>query len=169
MTESISDIALRLAREQLAAERADAPEVLIPVQTEPPRADLSPEGTRDESRVGKHSLSGEQTTSPDPPGPPLRRGGEDVRPASAFQSDDALHSARLPAADAGDRAVHQLVETVGEHGRRLEEVLSELERSLTTLFNTQLDAFRQLRDHAREQERRWVEQTTNRRTAYAPP
>jgi hypothetical protein len=64
-----------------------------------------------------------------------------------------------------DSPTHRFQETIAEQSGRLEEVLSDLEQSLVSLFTTQIDALARLGEQARDQERRWVEQTANRRAA----
>jgi len=81
-----------------------------------------------------------------PPDPPLRRGGS---------KDDS--------GDAYDSGMQRLVNTLAEQGGQLEDVLSDLETSLTSLFTTQFESLSRLCEQARQQERRWVEQSANRR------
>ncbi len=64
-----------------------------------------------------------------------------------------------------DSPTQQFAETIADQGGRLEQVLSDLEHSLVSLFTAQIDALGRLAEQARDQERRWVEQTANRRAA----
>jgi hypothetical protein len=92
-----------------------------------------------------------------PPCPPLRRGGGD-RATRADQSDAGAHSQVLDA----------IIERIGDHGRRLDDALGELERSLAGLFASQTETLNHLRDRVLEHDRRWLEQSANRRAAFAP-
>src|SRR5262249_46819551 len=90
-------------------------------------------------------LSGFAGERRDPPSPPLLRGGgTEARDASP------------------------IVERISEHGRRMEEVMSGLEKSLVALFATQTETLNRLRDRLPEHDRRWLEQSANRRAAFAP-
>ena len=95
---------------------------------------------------------------------------ETVFPAAPMiDSEVATPPARRSGRDDGNRQVEHVIETVGEHTQRLEEVLNELEQSMTSLLTTQLNSFHRLRDQAQEQERRWLEQTADRRASYSQP
>jgi hypothetical protein len=85
-------------------------------------------------------------------------------------TDAAQPAAHIDAADdANDRGLHSLAATISEHGRRVEDVMSDLEQSLTALFATQIAALQRLHDQARDHDRRWAEQNANRRASFAPP
>ena len=105
----------------------------------------------------------------DPPGPPWPRGEDAAPEAAPFVLNDAVPPAEHFDTDAGDRGLPFLVETIADHGRRFEEVLSDLEQSLTALFTTQIETLQRLRDQARDHDRRWAEQSANRRTVFSPP
>jgi hypothetical protein len=105
----------------------------------------------------------------DPHCPALLRGGEAARQAAPFRFGDAVQPGDHSDNASDNRGVHQLLETIADHGRRFEEVLSDLEQSLAALFTTQIETLQRLRDQARDHDRRWTEQSANRRTAFSPP
>ena len=65
------------------------------------------------------------------------------------------------------RDAQTMAETIGEHGRRMEELISGLEHSLAAMFATQTETVSRLRDRLLEHDRRWLEQSANRRAAFA--
>jgi hypothetical protein len=89
-------------------------------------------------------LSGFADEQRDPPSPPLLRGGDEARD------------------------VQPIVASISEHGRRMEDMFGELEQSLAAMFATQAETVSRLRDRVLEHDRRWLEQSANRRAAFAP-
>ena len=79
----------------------------------------------------------------DPPYPPLLRGGADTA-----------------------RDEPSIVERIDEHGRRMEDIVGGLEQSLAALFESQTETLNRLRDRVLEHDRRWLEQSANRRAAF---
>jgi hypothetical protein len=96
--------------------------------------------------------------------PPLRKGG----PGGVLS--DAEGTANSPFDDtqpAGDQGAPRLMDAIDDHGRHFEQVLSDLEQSLSRLFTTQIEILNHLGDTARQHERRWQEQSTTRRATYS--
>ncbi len=61
------------------------------------------------------------------------------------------------------------MDAIDDHGARFEQVLGDLEQSLSELFSKQIEILNHLGDTARQHERRWLEQSTTRRATFSSP
>ena len=104
------------------------------------------------------------------PFPPLRKGGPGGVHSDTADTSNPDFATPPPvdyAATPADENARGLADAIDDHGRHFEQVLSDLEQSLSRLFTTQIEILNHLGDTARQHERRWQEQSTTRRATYA--